>query len=78
MSLGIGKQNFALRGEEAPGAKLTEHDVRLIRQIHKEGQEGIARLRATCSSKALAEKFGVHPNTITKIICGKNWRHVKP
>lgn len=77
MSFRDKNQNFALRGEEVPTSKLTEHDVRLIRQIYKDGQEGIAKLRATCSSQALAEKFGVHPGTIRKILCNKNWRHVK-
>lgn len=67
----------AKRGEDLPWAKITEHDVRLIRQIHREGREQMERIRATCGPQALAEKFGLHQNTIHKIVSYQIWRHVK-
>lgn len=65
------------RGEDLPHARLTADDVRLIRQIHADKQEQIARLNETCSVQALAEKFEVHPRTIEKVIGFETWRHVK-
>lgn len=67
---------FAKRGTELPQAKLTEDDVRLIRQVHAEARAEIARLHKSCSAKALAEKFGVHHRTVEKILSRETWAHV--
>lgn len=48
-------------------AKLTEDDVREIRQRYKEGN---------ITMRELAEEFGVADNTISNIINRKSWKHV--
>ena len=63
------------RGSELPQAKLTEDDVRLIRQAVEERE----RLRAEASrltNKSLAGFFNVHQRTIDKITEGHGWTHV--
>ena len=66
----------SLCGNANATRKLTEDDVRMIRQIHHEKQEEIKRLNESCSLKALAEKFGVHHRTIEKVVNYTTWRHV--
>jgi len=53
------------RGEKNPRAKLTESDVRLIRQLHPD-----------LSYRVLAEKFEVSKRAIESIVKRKTWRHV--
>ena len=53
------------RGEQCSWAKLTEQDVRLIRQI------GNRQTRVS-----LARMFSVSPFAIYGILAGKTWRHV--
>jgi len=53
------------RGEQHPGSKLTERDVREIRELSKNmRQAGIAR------------KYGVSRRAVGMILTGKNWAHV--
>ena len=66
----------AKRGEDLPQSKLTEDDVRLIRQAHAEALAEIKRLQQHVSARALAEKFGVHVRTIEKVLSYQSWRHV--
>jgi len=47
---------------------LTEHDVRLIRQLRVDGM----------MVKQLAEKFDVHVRTIEGVLYRQTWRHVRP
>lgn len=54
------------RGENAPGAKLTEVDVRAIRAMHADG----------VSNVAIAARFGLNKNTPSRIIRGLRWAHV--
>lgn len=54
------------RGEQAPGAKLTESQVREIRKNH----HGKTR-------KQLGQQFGVHENSIEDICQWRTWRHVR-
>jgi len=54
----------AARGERVGGAKLKEADVMAIRA-------------STLSQRALARQFGVSRRTITLILQGKTWRHVR-
>lgn len=56
----------ALFGEEIHNAKLTERAVRFIRKNAK-----------TYSANSMAEKFGVSRPTITRVIQGKIWNHVR-
>lgn len=55
------------RGERTGAAKLTERDVRAIREEYRRGKS---------THKQLAGKFGVYVGTIGKIIHGVKWRHV--
>ena len=57
-------------GEERTNAKLTEDDVRWIRQHYKKGCRIYGR-------KPLAKKFGVSHQTIKNIIDYKKWKHVQ-
>lgn len=49
-------------------AKLTEADVRLIRDLYK--FDGI-------TYREIADKFEVHFETIRKIVKGRAWTHIK-
>ena len=57
-------------GEENPGAKLSNEDVRQILELYVEGDKNFG-------GKALAEKFGVTPASISNIICGKTFKHIQ-
>lgn len=62
-----GRDNHpGMQGEAHPLAKLTEEQVKLIRQrVTKRGQR-----------KAIAEEYGVSVRTIDSIITGKTWKHI--
>ena len=64
------------RGEKASLAKLTEHDVKLLREINKERLE-LHRKLAPLSLAALADKFGVSKGTIKQVLSGETWTHVQ-
>ena len=59
-----------LKGEKNSTAKLTEEDVRFIRQNYKAGDFEFGNI-------ALAEKFKVSEVTITNIVTFKSWKHVQ-
>lgn len=60
----------ALRGEaNKGGGKLTEDDVRSIRERHMPGRGG--------NRHALAAEFGVTPEMIRLIVKGSAWTHVQ-
>ena len=52
-------------------AKLKEEDIRYIRKAYRPKRRGQQSNRM-----ALAERYGVSPNLISKIVCGAIWRHV--
>ncbi len=58
------------RGEDVGTSKLTEEQVREIKQLYKKGVRG-------CGYRKLAEKFGVFPNCIRIIVVGDGWRHIR-
>lgn len=64
-----------LRGEYLPQAKLSESDVRLIRELIKHREELKAKAK-NLNDSAIAEKFGVHRRTIERISQGETWSHV--
>ena len=68
--------NLSMVGNANATRRLTEEDVRLIRQVHAAGRAEIKRIHATCTAKALAEKFGVHHRTVEKVLAFETWRHV--
>lgn len=53
------------RGSHHYLAKLTEEDVRTIRQLHKEGTDG----------SKLARRYGVSTATMSEILRGVGWAH---
>ncbi len=54
------------RGDEHPGRKLTEADVREVRRLRADGW----------SYPKLGVKFGVHSTTMLEIALGRTWTHV--
>ena len=60
------KKNRHTHGEESNFAKLTEEQVKKIRQLHKTGM----------NYKQIADLFDVQDETIRNIVLRKNWRHV--
>lgn len=63
------------RGIQLPHAKLSEDDVRLIRELMSE-REYHKRQAAQLTNAKIAEKFGVHVRTIDRVTNGENWGHV--
>ena len=55
------------RGEDAPSAKLTEDNVRLIRQMYAEGN---------ISQSALGRRFGITQGAVWLIVSRQRWAHV--
>ena len=68
-------RNKVKRGSELPWAKLTEDDVRLIREIVAEREEMKKQLK-WMTNAALAEKFGVSLNAMERAVTGESWAHV--
>lgn len=56
-----------IRGEKSHSSKLTKLNVLKIRRASKLG--GIVR-------QELAEKYNVHPDTISDVISRKTWKHI--
>jgi len=63
------------RGEKHYNAKLSEEDVRLIKQLIHQRRTLMQQL-ARVSNKAIAEKFEVSTRTIDKISEGYSWIHI--
>ena len=53
--------------------KLTNDDVRLIREMHRDGRRMVAQVRASMTAKAIAAKFDVHTRTIEKVLTYETW-----
>ncbi len=56
--------------------KLTEGDVRLMRELWDEKKE-LMRKSRLITLRGLAEKFGVAKTTVEKIVNGERWTMVK-
>lgn len=54
-------------GERAPGAKLTERDVRLI----------LGALSLGESARSIADRFGVKPGAVYAIRAGRTWKSLQ-
>lgn len=59
---------FGRKGEKAPGAKLTEAEVREIHRLHSQDP--------TLTYKAIAGKFSVSAVQVSHIIRGIKWRYI--
>lgn len=62
------------RGSQLPHAKLTEDDVRLVRELVDERDRHKA-IAAALTNRKIADKFGVHVRTIDRITAGNGWGH---
>ena len=51
----------------AKKSKLTDDDVYKIRKLHTEGH----------SNRSIAKQFNVHNSTISSLLNGRSWMHVK-
>lgn len=56
-----------IQGSKNPGAKLTESQVKGIKKL----------IKREFSYSAIADMYGVTPNTINRIATGRIWKHVK-
>lgn len=61
-------KNVINNGSEHGMSKLTEADIRPIREARKSGE----------SLQAIANRYGVNVPSISLIVNGKTWRHVDP
>ena len=55
------------KGIDHPRARLTESDVRLIRDIYSQGNS---------TQKELGQRFNVRSCTISAVVNKRNWRHI--
>ncbi len=60
-------RSVKLLGEKAPCHKLTEYQVREIREKHKQG----------ISQKSLSLLYHMHQSSISTIVNYKQWKHIK-
>lgn len=63
------------RGEQLKHSKLTDDDVRMIRDLI-EHREELKRQASELTAAKIAEKFGVHVRTIDRVSGGESWGHV--
>jgi len=56
----------SMRGEKAHSVKLTAEQVILIRELCGDG----------ATQRSVATMYGVNPSAISKIINGRNWKHL--
>ena len=63
----IDKHRMLICGDKSILAKLTELDVKVIKELLQNGE----------SSASIARQFGVHRDTVGCIKRGKSWKHVK-
>jgi hypothetical protein len=54
------------KGEQNPGAQLTDPDVRQMRRWYREGH----------TARAIAEHYGHSETSTRRAICGKTWAHI--
>jgi hypothetical protein len=59
----------ALKGEKSKLSKLTEIDIKWIRDNYKKGVKGFGYI-------SLSKKFNCHKSTIEDIIKYKTWKHI--
>ena len=64
------------RGTDLPQSKLTDADIRKIRELIALRSRLLKEAREI-TNKKLAESYGVHYRTIDRIATGETWSHVK-
>lgn len=68
-------RNKVKRGEQLPQSKLTDEDVKIIREL-VEYRDKIKKELSVLTNSAIAEKFDVSQRTIDRITAGHGWTHV--
>ena len=70
-NLAMERGNPALQhqGQHNPNSKLSDVDVQYIRMVHS------ARKKFHWGGKVLAERFGISPTHIQRIVAGQSWRN---
>ncbi len=68
--MGLHPYGGYLSGEKHPMHKLSEKDVLFIRANHKRNGGAI-------STGDFAKQYNVNPQTITEIVSGRTWSHIK-
>jgi hypothetical protein len=69
------KKNRHAHGEKSGKAKLTEQDVRVIRETYQFSLGG--RNGAPNSTPKLAKRFGVTTQAIASIVHRQHWKHIQ-
>ena len=64
-----------VRGTDHPNAKLTDDDIRLIRECVAE-RERLREEARQLSNEALAQKFDVSQRTIDRVTQCRGWIHI--
>ena len=64
------------RGMALPQSKLTDDDIRKIRELVALRAKLLKEAR-DITNKKLAESYGVHYRTIDRIASGETWGHIK-
>lgn len=67
---------FAAHGQDLPQAKLLDLDVISIRSAARQRDALRKHIADNLSNVALAKKYGVHINSIEKIIRRETWSHI--
>jgi hypothetical protein len=68
---------MARRGVALSHSKLTPTEVQEICQAKENRLDLLAHIAETLSNTALAEKYGVHPRTIEKVLSYETWSHIE-
>jgi len=70
--------NSRARGSNHYLSKLTEEDVSFIRKVYYKFYNKLTPMpKGKMSSKQLVDKFNCTIDTISKIVNGKTWKHIK-
>lgn len=64
-----------VRGTDHPLSKLTDDDIRLIRECVAERERLLSEARKLTNAE-LAKKFDVHFRTIDRVTSRRGWIHV--
>jgi hypothetical protein len=64
------------RGEDLPQSKVTEEDVRQMRELYEAGKAAYARWRDTYTVAAIARKWDISQAAADKILRRETWSHV--
>lgn len=67
-----------MKGSAHGRAKLTEADVRWIREHYTPGNKGgrPELTESSTSSPGIGKRFGISPRQVLRIVRGENWGHV--